>query len=192
MGLDTVVDDIRDEAREEADRIVSDAEEDRDARIEEAEEEADRILEQAEEEAESETEALREQTLSGARLEAKTMQSRARKELLDDLRGAVEDRLAALDDGREDLTGALLDDAIAELDTDEGTVHVAAGDEDIVGDLLAGRDGFELGGTEDVLGGVIVDSADGDVRVTNTFDAVLDRVWSDDVREITSRLLGEE
>ena len=192
MGLDTVVDDIRDEAREEADRIVSDAEEDRDARIAEAEEEADRILEQAEEEAESETEALREQTLSGARLEAKTMQSRARKELLDDLRGAVEDRLAALDDGREDLTEALLDDAIEELDADAGTVHVAEGDADLAEELLADRDGFELGGTEDVLGGVIVDSADGDVRVTNTFDAVLDRVWSDDVREITSRLLGEE
>lgn len=192
MGLDTVVDDIRDEAREEADRIVSDAEEDRDARIAEAEEEADRILEQAEEEAEIEAEALREQTLSGARLEAKTMQSRARKELLDDLRGAVEDRLAALDDGREDLTEALLDDAIEELDADAGTVHVAEGDADLAEELLADRDGFELGGTEDVLGGVIVDSADGDVRVTNTFDAVLDRVWSDDVREITSRLLGEE
>ena len=192
MGLETVVDDIKQEARARADEIVENAEQESDEILGDARDEAESIVEQAREEAENEAEDLREQEVSSAKLEARKMVSREERDLLADLRADVRDELAALEDGREDLTRSLLEAGVEELGDDEGAVYVAERDEEMVQDLVDDFDGFEYGGTTDILGGVVVESAEGDVRVDNSFDSVLERVWNDSLREVSARLLGDE
>ncbi|MFP4632426.1 MAG: V-type ATP synthase subunit E family protein [Halobacteriota archaeon] len=190
MGLDTVVDDITDEAEAEAERIVQEAESDAEETLSEAESDAEGARERAVERAEREAEEVVEQAVSGARLDARKLESETKKELLDELRAEVEDRVAALEDGREELTEALLSAAVDELGG-SGVVHHAEGDDDLVAGLVDDFDGYEVGGEVDVLGGVVVEAEDGDVRVDNSFDSVLERTWNDGLREFSSALLEE-
>jgi V/A-type H+-transporting ATPase subunit E len=192
MGLETVVEDITDEARARADEIVAEAEEESDETLSDAREEAESIVEQAREEAESEAEDLREQEVSSAKLEARKMKSREERDLLAELRADVADELAALEDGREEMTRSLLEAGIEELGADEGAVYAAEDDEEMVQDLVDDFDGFEYGGTTEVLGGVVVESGNGEVRVDNSFDSVLEQVWNDSLREVSAHLLGDE
>lgn len=191
MGLETVVDDIKDEARTRAEEIKAEAEQEADETLEEAREEADEIRQEEREAAEKSAEELREQEISSAKLDARKMQSRERRDLLAELRADVRDKLAELEEGREEMTRNLLEGAIEELGEDTGVVYAAERDEDLVNDIIGDYDGFEYGGTTEVLGGVVVEASDGDVRVNNSFDSVLETVWNDSLKEVSERLLGE-
>jgi V/A-type H+-transporting ATPase subunit E len=192
MGLETVVDDIKDEARTRAEEIKAEAEQEADETLEEAREEADEIRHEEREAAEKRAEELREQEVSSAKLDARKMQSRERRDLLAELRADVRDELEEVEEGREEMTRTLLEGAIEELGEDTGVVYAAGRDEDLVNDIIVDYDGFEYGGTTDVLGGVVVEASDGDVRVNNSFDSVLETVWNDSLKEVSDRLLGEE
>jgi V/A-type H+/Na+-transporting ATPase subunit E len=193
MSLDTVVEDIREEARARAENIRDEGE----ARAEEieaaAEEDADEIVENARREAERETEQLREQRLSSAKLEAKQKRLEARRDVLGDVREQVEDELAALEgDTREELTRELLDAASSEFDEgDDVSVYGRADDRELLESILADYDGYAYAGEYDCLGGVVVESDQSRVRVNNTFDSVLEDVWEDNLREISNRLFEQ-
>lgn len=191
MGLETVVDDITDEARAEAEEKLEQAQAEAEDVVEEAEREAEEIEQEAKKEAEAEAEEIREQAVSSARLEARKLESKAEKRLLQELREDVELRLQELEDGRSELTSELLDAAVEELDSHGGEVYAAAGDHELVEDLLEDVDGYSYGGETDILGGVVVEGEDGDVRVDNSFDNVLERVWTEDLKQISETLLGE-
>lgn len=193
MSLDTVVEEIRDDARARAEEIRERAEAEAEEIIAEAESDADEIIEEAKTEAEREIEQLREQRLSSAKLEAKHERMRARRDALDDVRSQVEDRIASLDgDDRRELTEALLDAALEEFDEGEQlAVHHAPQDEELIGDLLEDYPSAEPAGEYDCLGGVVVESETSRVRVKNTFDSVLDSAWDDDLKEISETLFEE-
>jgi V/A-type H+-transporting ATPase subunit E len=192
MGLETVVDDIKDEARTRAEEITEEAEKDAEETLEEAREEAEKIKKEEREAAEKRAEELREQEVSSAKLEARKMQSRERRDLLAELRADVRDELAELEEGREEMTRTLLEGAIEELDEDSGVVYAAERDAELVKDILGDYDGFKYGGTTEILGGVVVEVSGGDVRVNNSFDSVLETVWNDSLKEVSESLLGEE
>jgi len=192
MSLDTVVEDIRDEARARAEEIREDAQSEADEIVAEAEADAESIREQRLAEAEATVEQEREQRVSSAKLEAKQERLEARQEVLSEVRDAVEAELAALDgDTREELTRELLDAAATEFDEDvHVTVAGRADDEELLTDL-ADEYGFEYGGEHACLGGVVVRSEASRVRVNNTFDSVLEDVWEDELREVSDRLFEQ-
>jgi len=194
MSLETVVEDIRDEARERAKEIRADAESRADDIVAEAEADADDIVAEAEADVEAEIEQEREQKLSSAKLEAKQMRLEARRDALQSVRSAVEDRIAAIDgDEREELTRELLDAASTEFgDDDEVRVYGRADDEGLISDILDDYDGYEYAGEYDCLGGVVVESDTSRVRVNNTFDSVLEDVWENNLKAISARLFDEE
>ncbi|ADD04953.1 A-type ATP synthase subunit E [Natrialba magadii ATCC 43099] len=193
MSLDTVVEDIRDEAHARAEDIRDEGE----ARAEEiesaAEADAEEIRESAETEADREIEQLREQRLSSAKLEAKQKRLEARRDVLGDVREEVEGELTALEgDTREELTRALLDAASTEFDEDNDvSVYGRADDQDLIESILDDYDGYEFAGEYDCLGGVVVESEQSRVRVNNTFDSVLEDVWEDNLREISNQLFEQ-
>ncbi|MFB6311216.1 MAG: V-type ATP synthase subunit E [Salinirussus sp.] len=192
MSLDTVVEDIREEARERADEIVEAAEADAAEIRDEAEADAEELREERRREVEREIEQEREQQLSSAKLEAKQERLSARRDVLADVREAVEAEIAALDEGREELTRALLEDAATEFDDDDTVeIYGRADDAELLESILADYDGFEYAGETDCLGGVVAESAASRVRVKNTFDAVLEDVWEDDLRDVSEQLFGE-
>ena len=189
MSLDTVVEDIRDEARARAEDIRDEGEQRAEEIVSEAESDAEEILEEAEREVERQIEQEREQTLSSAKLEAKQARLEARRELLADVREDVEEEIAGLDgERREELTRALLDVAAEEFDGDDVQVYGRADDEELLTDVLGDYEGFSYAGEYDCLGGVVVESEGSRVRVNNTFDSVLDEVWEENLREISDEL----
>ena len=193
MSLDTVVEDIRDEARARAEEIRSGGEERAEEIVSEAERDAEEIRDQAERDAERTIEQEREQKLSSAKLEAKQQRLDARREVIQDVRDDVEADIAAIDgDERVELTRTLLDAAAEEFeDVDSVSVHGRADDEGLLETILEEYDGFEVGEPIECLGGVTLESDASRVRVNNTFDSVLESVWDDNLREISARLFEE-
>ena len=193
MSLDTVVEDIRDEARARAEEIRTDGESRAEEIREAAERDAEEIRETAEREVERKVDQEREQKLSSAKLEAKQERLEARREVLEDVRDDVEARIADIDgDEREELTRALLEAAAGEFDDAETVrVHGRAGDEELLESVVGEFEGFAVGDPVDCLGGVVVESDASRVRVNNTFDSVLEDVWEENLREISARLFEE-
>ncbi|ELY94079.1 V-type ATP synthase subunit E [Natrialba taiwanensis] len=193
MSLDTVVEDIREEAHARAEDIRETGE----TRAEEiesaAEADAEEIVAEAEAEADREIEQLREQRLSSAKLEAKQKRLEARRDVLGNVREEVEAELASLeDDTREELTRDLLDAASSEFDEDDDvSVYGRSDDRELIESILADYDGYEFAGEYDCLGGVVVESEQSRVRVNNTFDSVLEDVWEDNLREISTQLFDQ-
>ncbi|MFC6716893.1 V-type ATP synthase subunit E [Natrialbaceae archaeon GCM10025810] len=195
MSLDTVVEDIRDEARARAEEIRDEGE----ARAEEiesaAEEDAEETIEAAEREVDREIEQLREQRLSSAKLEAKQQRLEARRDVLGEVREEVEDELASLEgDTREELTRELLEAASVEFDEgDDVNVYGRSDDEALIESILEddAYGDYEYAGERDCLGGVVVESEQSRVRVNNTFDSLLEDVWEDNLREISDKLFEQ-
>jgi len=193
MSLETVAEDIRDEARERAEEIRSEAQARADDVVAEAERDAEQIREEAERAVEREIAQEREQKLSSAKLEAKQARLEARRDVLDDVRETVEERLASLpEDEREALTRELLDAAAEEFEASSVQVYANADDADLVRRILEDYDGYEYAGEYDCLGGVVVESTESRVRVNNTFDSVLKDVWEDNLKDISARLFDGE
>ena len=193
MSLETVVADIRDEARARAEEIRAEAEQEADEVLAEAEQEAEEIREKRQREVERQIEQEREQALSSAKLEAKQERLEARRDVLEDVRSRVETELVELSgERREELTRSLFEDAAPEFeDEDSVAVRGRATDEELLEELLEEYDGFEYAGEYDCLGGVVVEGADSRVRVNNTFDSVLAGVWEDNLKNV-SEILFEQ
>lgn len=190
MSLDTVVDDVLEEARQRREEIIEAAEADAEAIVADAEDDAEEIVATAEEEVEREIEQEREQTISSANLEAKQERLEARRELLADVREEVETAIGDIGgDDREELTRTSIEAASQEF-VDDADVKVYARDDDeqLVRDILTDYDGYEYAGAREILGGVIVESAEARVRVDNTFDSILDEVWEDELKDVSEIL----
>jgi V/A-type H+-transporting ATPase subunit E len=193
MSLDTVVEDIRDEARERAEEIRAESEERAEEIVAAAEADAEEIRAEAERETDAAIAQEREQRLSSAKLEAKQKRLAARRDALAEVREAVEERIAGLDgDKHRELTRELLAAASTEFESvDDVKVYGHADDEEVLVDLLADYDGYEYAGEYDCLGGVVVESEASRVRVNNTFDSIVETVWEDRLQDISARLFEE-
>lgn len=193
MSLDTVVEDIRDEAHARAEEIRAEGAERAEEIEADADDEAAEIVETAEREVEGEIEQLREQRLSSAKLEAKQKRLEARRDVLGQVREEVESELAGLEGPtREALTRELLDSAGTEFEgTETVRVYGRREDADLLAEILADYPGYAYEGEYDCLGGVVVESDESRVRVNNTFDSVLADVWEDNLREISDRLFEQ-
>ncbi|MFB6223696.1 MAG: V-type ATP synthase subunit E [Haloarcula sp.] len=194
MSLQTVVEDIRDEARARAQEISDEADERAEEIIADAEADAEQIREEREAEVAKTIEQEREQRLSSAKLEAKQARLNARRDILESVREDVEDALTDLEgDRREELTRALLDAAADEFDDgDELSVYGRASDQSLLEDVLDEYDNATYAGERDCLGGVIVESSASRVRVNNTFDSILEDVWEDNLKAISERLFEDQ
>jgi len=184
MSLETVAEDIRDEARARAEEIREEADERAEEIIADAEADAEEIREEREAEVDREIEQRREQTVSSAKLEAKQARLEARRDAL------AEVAIADIDgERRRSLTETLLDAAAEEFEDQESvSVYGRADDQELLEDLLEGYDGFSVAGEHDCLGGVVVESEESRVRVNNTFDSILETVWEDSLKELSTRL----
>lgn len=190
MSLDTVVDDVLEEARQRREEILDQAEADAETIIADAEADAEETIETAEADVEREIEQEREQAISSANLEAQQERLEARRDVLADVREEVETAIAAISgDDRRALTRVCIDAASQEFeDSADVDVYARSDDEPIVRDILEDYDGYSYAGDRDVLGGVIVESQASRVRVDNSFDSVLEDVWDDELKTVSEIL----
>ena len=191
MSLETVVEDVRDEARARATEIREAAEAEAEEILAEAEADAEQLREARLAEVDRQIEQEREQALSSATLEAKQERLGARRDVLEDVYDAVEESIADVDgDRRRELTEALLEATLAEFDDETVPVYPRAADVDLTEPLLQGRNA-EVGEPVGCLGGVVAESDASRVRVNNTFDSILESVWDDELKQVSERLFDQ-
>lgn len=190
MSLETVVQDIREEAKAQAAEIREAAEAEAAELIAEAESDADETVAAAEEEVERQIERERERARSGAALEAKQERLGARRDVLERVYDEVESAVADLGgERREELTLAVIESALDQFDEDVTVrVYGRESDRELIESLLDDTEDASFAGTIDCLGGVVVESDAARVRVNNTFDSILDSVWEDELKNISDRL----
>jgi V/A-type H+-transporting ATPase subunit E len=192
MSLDTVVEDIREQARARASEIREEAQQEAEQIREEAQQEADEIHEDRLAEAERTIEQEREQRVSSAKLEAKQHRLEARRDAIESAHDRAREAIAEMEgDQRKELTETLLADAAAEFEGQSARVYGRADDGDLIKGLLEEYENFEYAGEVDCLGGVVVESEQSQVRVKNTFDSVFEEVWESNLKEISDRLFEQ-
>ena len=192
MSLDTVAEDIKDDARERGERIEREADERVEEIIADAESDADDILAERERDLETRIEQEREQKLSSAKLEAKQKRLEARRDSLAAVRERAESAVADISgDRREALTRELLDDAAREFDGGSIEVYGRADDADLIESILDDYEDFSHAGSVECLGGIVAENEASRVRVNNTFDSVFDAVWDEELKAVSDRLFDQ-
>ena len=191
MSLETVADDIREQARKRAAELRAEGEQQREELLEQARQEADQIVADAESTVAGQIEQEREQALSSAKLEAKQARLEARRELLASIHDDVEASVRELDGNRRyDLTSAVVEAAVDEFGEEPLRLYGRADDQSLLEEIATEYDHVSVGGEVDCLGGVVVESEQSQVRVNNTFDATLETVWDENLREISESLFA--
>lgn len=185
MGLEQVVEEIREEGQAEADAILGEAEEEAEAILAEAEDKAQAKREEIFAQADDEAEAERQRIVANAQLQAKKKRLNAESDVLSSVRSRVESRLVNLPtEDRKQLIASYIEASDAE-DLGEGTRAWGRGeDEGILEEL-----GFSFEEEIDCIGGAVLESREGSIREDLRFDEVLDEIWREDIHEIASELL---
>ena len=192
MSLDTVAEDIKDDARERGERIEREADERVEEIIADAESDADDILAERERDLETRIEQEREQKLSSAKLEAKQKRLEARRDSLAAVRERAESAVADISgDRREALTRELLDDAAREFDGGSIEVYGRDDDADLIESILDDYEEFSHAGSVECLGGIVAENEASRVRVNNTFDSMFDAVWDEELKAVSDRLFDQ-
>lgn len=187
MTLDTLVEEIRKKSDDQVKEIKEEGQKEADRIIAEAKEESNKILEDARKEAGDEAERLKRQEISSLNLEMKREALAKRKELAEQVFEKLQESVKEMDaETKKNLLSNLIKNNISAGNVvysnkdDEGVVKEVVSDEDV-----------EYGGNIDCLGGVVVESEGGEVRINLTFDEMLNQLYDEKMNEVTKILFGE-
>ena len=179
-------------AREKADKILAEARENAESIIRRAEEERKRRLEEEGSRILSEARLRAREIVAEAKLQAKAEVSKAKLKVLEDLKGRVMEALSSLEEGdREKSLRSLIQEALKYIPP--GRVVIAVSPRDLE---IAKRIVSELGIEADVVtaeisGGAIVSTADGGVKVLNSYEQRLQEHLEKRMHEVMASLFGE-
>ena len=180
MGLETVLERIRDTGKQEAAAIVEEARRERELLLAEGRAEGQRLRERREAEAREQGLRRRVQDLARAELDAKKLVLAAQEDVLTAVRERVRTRLAAAS-GPEALRRLLARHA---GEWGSGRVYANARDAASVRGIVGGS----FAGPVDCIGGVVIETADGSSRLDLTYDSILADLWQDVIREVAQTL----
>jgi len=181
VGLESVVQEVLETGRKEADGIVGTAKKEREGLLAKARADANALVREREKEARIDVERRRVQALARAELEAKRAVLNGQKELLDEVFRTAVEALPQLE-GRDALLQRILGKNAAEWRA--GRVFSSSRDERTVRAVVGGA----YAGTIECAGGVVIETADGRRRLDLRFETRLRDVWEDMVREVALTL----
>ncbi len=174
MGLDQVVQEVRDGGDKRAQEILGAARAEADAILAKAREQADAYKAQRLAQAERDVEQLQRQHLSNAQFEARKLVLETENELRGALRATIVEGLSGLNAAtRKKHIAALLKQAKDVVP--KGKVWGAAADAKALGEAKE----YAFAGDVDIAGGLIVESEDGKVRLDLSYETLLDDAWRD-------------
>lgn len=180
MGLETVLERLRDTGKLEAASIVQEGRAERERLLSEATAEGRKVSERRQREAGEQAERRRVQDLARAELDAKKLVLAAQEDVLKAVRERAKARLAAASNPKA------LEDLLAKHAAEwrSGRVYANAKDAGVVRGIVGGN----FAGTIDSLGGVVIESADGSSRDDLTYDSILAELWDDVIKEVAQTL----
>tara|TARA_A100001037_G_scaffold273211_1_gene269930 strand:- start:5899 stop:6486 length:588 start_codon:yes stop_codon:yes gene_type:complete len=192
MSLETVVEDIREKARGDAERILSESDAEGKEIIDKARKEASVNRAVGKEEISRKIELEKEQKFSSTNLAAKQKTLEKKRDLLELVRQEIENEISQIKGKeREELTGKLIESSIKEfIDVKDVVVYGNVEDEKLLKSLLKKHKGVKYGGEYECIGGVVMESESARMRVNNTFDSIIETVWTEELKNISELLFG--
>ena len=189
MELEAVALDIREKAKRDAEAIREETRKETGRILSLAQDRAGEIRLAAEEDVKRQAARMTDLEISSANLAVKRMLLNTQKDLLDQVYRATLDAIGRNPEGfRRDSLSNLL--AKAKKEIREGTVSCAGRDAPALQEILKdpGFTGFRFGGTVDIPGGVIVESASGQLKIDYSYRTFLDRVWEAGLKDASDTL----
>ncbi|MCH2453001.1 MAG: V-type ATP synthase subunit E [Halobacteriales archaeon] len=192
MSLETVVEDIREKARGDAERILSESDAEGKEIIDKARKEASVNRAVGKEEISRKIELEKEQKFSSTNLAAKQKTLEKKRDLLELVRQEIENEISQIKGKeREELTGKLIESSIKEfIGVKDVFVYGNLEDEKLLKSLLKKHKGVKYGGEYECIGGVVMESESARMRVNNTFDSIIETVWTEELKNISELLFG--
>ena len=183
MGLEIVLNDITEGAREDVRRINSEADSVSNLIIGEARQASKEALGSRLAEVEEKLEQQRQQVLSSANLEVKRIVLNKRKALLDQIYDQALEQVKELPaDKNEDYLKAL----IKANEKDGHTIYSNKASEKIVKKASS----LEYGGNIDCIGGIVIENENGTIRLDFTYDLILKNAYDRSLKAISDILNG--
>jgi V/A-type H+-transporting ATPase subunit E len=190
MELEAVALDIRDKAKRDAEAIREEARKETGRILSLAQDREGEIRLSAEEDVKRQAARMTDLEISSANLAVKRMLLNTQKDLLDQVYRATLDAMGRNPEAfRKDSLRNLL--AKAKKEIREGTVFCAGRDAQALQEILTsdpGLSGFRFGGSVDIPGGVIVESANGQLKIDYSYRTFLDRVWEAGLKDASDIL----
>jgi V/A-type H+-transporting ATPase subunit E len=192
MGLEVVIEDIREKGKREVERIRRETDAEVGSILLTAQEKAGRIKLAAEQDVEKQTAHTMNQEASAANLVVKRQLLNTQKDLLDQVYSAALSRLAQLpEDFHRQAMKTLLARAKAEIP--EGIVHCNQRDSEILSRLLSSEpslSGYTKGDPVEMEGGVVIESKDGELQIDYSYRTFLNGVWETGLKDASGILFG--
>ncbi len=190
MGLESVIEDIQRKGEREREAIsAASAAEERQI-LDEAQKRVDARRTEAEGEVFRVIQRMEDLEISSANLAVKRALLNAQKEVLDQVHAAALQAILGLPEGfHRQILEKLLQQAALEIRS--GVVTCRARDTGVVKDLIAANpalSGYRIGPPGEIDGGVVVDSADGNVKIDLTYRSFLDAIWEKELKAASDLL----
>lgn len=192
MGLETVVEEIREKGKNECDRIRAESREEVEQILAAANKRVAEIKLAADEEVAKQTTHILSMEATAVNLLVKRELLNTRKTLLDQVYQSTLAELTHFPD-------SFHREAIIELinavhnEIDSGTIYCCARDRDILKKILEENSDFKaykLGNAVDIEGGIIVKSTDSELQIDYSYRTFLDKVWESGLKDASDILFG--
>ncbi len=192
MGLEAVVEEIRDKGQKEVEQIRAETRSEVNRILQAAQTKAAGIKQAADDDVGRQASHILSQETSAANLIVKRTVLNAQKQLLDRVYQQTLAGISELpEDFHRDAIRKLLLDAKKEVP--DGLVHYRQADLAVIQDLLAkdpGLTGFRIGKVVPIEGGVVVESTDGRMQIDCTYRTHLTALWESGLRDASNILFG--
>jgi len=190
MGLEAVVNEIREKGRREVEAARVSARADVEEILKDAQARAAAIKVSAEEEADRAAAHITNQEASAANLVVKRQVLNAQKTLLDQVYSAS---LAAVGDLPAEFHEKALTDLLkrAAKEIKKGVVHANERDLPVVEEIISRLktlSGYTVGDPVDIPGGIIVESTDGELKIDYSYRTFLDEIWESGLKDASDIL----
>ncbi|HWQ67549.1 MAG TPA: V-type ATP synthase subunit E family protein [Methanospirillum sp.] len=189
MGLDAVIAEIKEKGRAEAEVISKDADSKKSEILSVAQQKSESIKGSAREEVEKHVSQIISQEEAAGHLIVKRQILNAQKELMDEGYRMALEKVANMPESfhKEAITSLLRK---AQTEIPKGTVSCSARDENVLKEVLkeSAFSGYSFGAAKGIDGGVIVESADGQLQVDYSYRTFLNQVWESGLKDASDIL----
>jgi len=192
MGLEAVVEEIREKGRSEAEKVRLESRQDVDQILAAANKKASGIKLVAEEESAKQSAHLVSQDVSAANLLVKRELLNTQKALLDQVYEATRTDIAALPESfHREAIKKLLTEAKKEIPA--GTIYCNARDVAAAKAVIAENPdfaGFKLGEPVNIDGGLLIEGAGAELQIDYSYRTFLSKVWESGLKDASDILFG--
>jgi len=191
MGLEAVLEEIREKGKKEADAIRAEASAESDRILAEANRKVAVIKTEAEDSSAKQASRMISQEVSAANLLVKREILNTQKGLLDEVYESTRKEVAKLPESfHREAIKKLLTEAKKEIP--KGRIHVNARDGAAAKAVLAEKEfsGFTLGEPVEIDGGILIEGEGNELQIDYSYRTFMNKVWESGLKDASDLLFG--